>query len=615
MIIFYANMPQDIKDYKRLLGFVRPHLGILFLAFVFMLIYSALNGLSPTVCIPAVNNIMSGSAITIPQHVKAPLFIISLVERINALPQMRLMIFLLAGALIYFLLRNIFDFLHVYLMNDVSQRVVRDVKDAIYKKLLSLSMYFYSRNPTAKLMSRITYDAHIIRDFISTGLLDIILRPLEIISHFVVVIGIVIFFGIPLGFIFTSIILFPCILLPAVLISKKLRKITTRSQEKMGDINTILFEIITGMRIVKTFSMQKYEYKKFREQNRGFYKLAMKAVKRINIISPINEFTSAIYIVIVIYLAYRQILAGTLSWGPFAAFLLSILMMIKPVKRLSKVYAVSQQCLSAATRIFDILDKEERIMEREKALQLPEISNNIVLEATHFKYDKDYVLRDITLEIKKGEIVAVVGPSGAGKTTLVNLIPRFYDPSEGAVRIDDINLKDVTLKSLRDQIGVVTQEMLLFNDTVAANISYGRRNFSREEVIKAAKIANAHQFIMKSPNKYDTVIGERGFRISGGERQRLAIARAIFKNPPILIFDEATSQLDTESERYVQEAIDRLMAGRTVFVIAHRLSTIKHATKIVVLDRGKIADLGTHNELMKKGGLYKKLYDMQFKSL
>lgn len=606
-------MRKDIRDYKRLIGFVKPHLWILALAFICMLIYSVLNGLSPTALIPVVDNIMRDSKIIIPPHVKAPLFIITLVGSINALPAMRLVTMLLMVTLIYFLLRNIFNFFQTYFMNDVSQRVVKDIKDAIYEKLLRLSMYFYSKNPTAKLMSRITYDASIIRDSISTGLLDLILRPLEIISHFTVVVCIVIFFGIPLRFIFTSIMLFPCILLPAVIISRKLRKITTQTQEKMGDINMTLFEIITGMRIVKAFSMQKYEYDKFKHQNKGFYKLAMKAVKRINAISPINEFTSSVYFVIVMYLAYKQITAGTLSWGSFVVFLSSILLMLKPVKRLSKVYATLQQSLSAATRIFEVLDTEENIKEKEKAIALPTLSRNVSLEHTWFRYDKDDVLKDISLDIKKGEIVAIVGPSGSGKTSLINLIARFYDPSKGNIKIDGIDLRDVTLKSLRDQIGLVTQEMLLFNDTVTANIAYGDKNYSSEAIIKAAKVANAHDFVMNLPEQYNTVVGERGFRISGGERQRLAIARAIFKNPPVLILDEATSQLDTESERCVQEAIDRLMQGRTVFVIAHRLSTIKHATKIVVLDRARIVDTGTHEELMKRGGLYKRLYDMQFR--
>ena len=609
------TMKKDISDYKRLLRFVGPHLWVLALAFFCMLATSALNGVSPTALIPFIENIIRGAKITIPAHVSPPLVVLTLVDAINALPIARLVSVLLAIALVYFLLRNIFDFLQVYFMNDIGERVVRDIKDAIYKKLLSLSMYFYSRNPTAKLMSRITYDAAIIRDSISTGLLDLILRPIEIFAHFAVLIGIVVFFGVPLRFIVTTVLLFPCILLPALIISRRLRKITTQSQEKMGDINKTLFEIITGMRIVKAFSMQKYEYRKFKEQNRGFYKLAMKAVKRMNIVSPINEFTTAIYFVVVMYLAHHEIMNGNLSWGPFTVFLASIFLMLKPVKRLSKVYIVLQRCLSAATRIFELLDTEETIREKDGAIALPEMLHNITFESVGFKYEKESVLKDVSLEVKKGEIVAIVGPSGTGKTTLVNLIPRFYDPSKGAVRIDGVNLKDITLKSLRDQIGIVTQEMLLFNDSITANIAYGSKNFSKESIIKAAKIANVHDFVMKMPRKYDTVVGERGFRISGGERQRLAIARAIFKNPAILIFDEATSQLDTESERYVQEAIDRLMEGRTVFVIAHRLSTIKHAKNIIVLDGGRIADMDTHENLMKKGGIYKRLYDMQFKRL
>lgn len=606
-------MKKDITDYKRLIGFVRPHLWVLALAFLAMLAYSALNSLSPMALIPIVDNIISNSKIVMPATVKIPLFVTTLVDKINALAPKRLMIILLTGGLVYFFLRNFFDFLQVYLMNNVSERVVRDLKDAIYKKMLSLSMHFYGKHPTAKLMSRITYDAMIIRDAISTGFLDLILRPLEIASHFVIVICIIIFFGIPIKFMLTSAILFPCILLPAVIVSKRLRKISTRSQEKMGDINTILFEIITGIRIVKAFSMQDYEYNKFKAQNQIFYRLAMKMVKRINIISPINEITSAIYIVIVLYLAYLQIVAGTLSWGALAVFLTSILLMIKPVKRLSKVYATIQQSLAAATRIFALLDNEERIKEKEKVVTLPPFSSMISLKEVSFKYDRDYVLNDINLDVKKGEIVAVVGPSGAGKTTLINLIPRFYDPSRGRISMDGVDLKDVTLKSLRNQIGIVTQEMILFNDTVTANISYGSSNFSRENIVKAANIANAHDFIMELPLQYDTEIGEKGFRLSGGQRQRIAIARAIFKNPSILIFDEATSQLDTESERYVQEAIDRLMEGRTVFVIAHRLSTIKHATTIVVIDRTRIVETGTHKELIGHNGLYKKLYEMQFR--
>lgn len=606
------NLSTDVRDYKRLLGFVRPHMGVLITAFLCMICFSVLNSLSPIALIPVVDNIISGKKIVINPHVPVPEFLLNIIDKINATSSIDLMKTLLIGGMVYFLLRNVFDFLQVYFMNDVSQRVIRDVKDALYKKMLALSMSFYAKNPTAKLMSRITYDAAVIRDAISTGLLDLILRPLEITTHFIVVIALVLYSGIPFKFLITSLILFPCILVPAVIISKRLRQITTRTQEKMGDINIILFEIITGIRIVKAFSMQEYECKKFKDQNRGFYKLEMKSIKRMNIISPINEFTSAFYIVLVIYLAYGVIVNGPLTWGTFAVFVTEVLLMIRPVKRMSKVYAIIQQALASATRIFDILDEDIEVKEKKDSVEIAFFDKGIDMKDVSFRYEKKNVLNDINLKVNKGDIVAIVGPSGSGKTTLVNLIPRFYDPTEGTVTMDGHQLTAVNIKSLRDQIGMVTQEMLLFNDTVHNNISYGSKGHTREDVIKAAKIANAHEFISRMPDGYDTIIGERGFRMSGGERQRMSIARAIFKNPPILIFDEATSQLDTESERLVQEAIDRLMAGRTVFVIAHRLSTVTHANKIVVLDGGRIVQLGSHRELIAKEGLYKRLYEMQF---
>ncbi|MFH1791156.1 MAG: ABC transporter ATP-binding protein [Candidatus Omnitrophota bacterium] len=605
-------MKQDMRDYFRLLKFMRPHMFILLVASGSMLIYSLLNSISPIALLPIIDNFVSGKKITINPYIKVPGFITGLIDKVNAMDPMRLLSILIVGGLVYFLLRNLFDFMQMYFMNDVSQRVIRDIKDALYKKMLSLSMNFYSKNPTAKLMSRITYDAAIVRDAISTGLLDLILRPLEIISHFIVVVGIVLVSGIPLKFLVTSILLFPCILIPAVIISKRLRQISTKTQEKMGDINTILFEIITGIRIVKAFSMQDYECKKFSDQNRGFYKLEMKQVKRVNMISPINEFTSAVYLAAVLYIAGRQIADGTLSFGALAVFLTSIFLMLKPIKRLGKVYAIIQTALASAVRIFSILDTEPEVLERDDAVKLPQIRDKIEFKDVWFKYIDDYVLKGINLTVKKGDIVAIVGPSGAGKTSLVNLVGRFYDASRGVVSIDGVDIREADMKSVRDQIGIVTQEMLLFNDTVMNNISYGSEGHTREDIIKAAKIANAHNFIMGMPEQYDTVIGEKGFRLSGGEKQRISIARAIFKNPPILIFDEATSQLDTESERLVQEAIDRLMEGRTVFVIAHRLSTITHANKIIVLEAGCIVEEGAHKQLMAGGGLYKYLYELQF---
>jgi subfamily B ATP-binding cassette protein MsbA len=339
----------------------------------------------------------------------------------------------------------------------------------------------------------------------------------------------------------------------------------------------------------------------------------MKTVKRLEVISPLGECAMIVCIMVVGLMAGKEILAGSLSPGAFAAFAAAIMLLARPLKRLAKVYGIMQTALAAGKRIFEVLDEEPRITERRGAGALPYFEKEVVFDKVSFDYGDNEILKEVSLNVKRGDILAIVGPSGAGKTTIVNLIPRFYDPIAGMIRIDGYDIKDVTLKSLMDNIGIVTQETILFNDTAAANISYGNIAAGKESIINAAKIANAHDFIMNMPDGYDTIIGERGFRLSGGEKQRLSIARAVFKNPPILILDEATSQLDTESEMLVQAAIDRLMKGRTVFVIAHRLSTIKNATSIVVIDKGRIVEYGAHNELMAKNSLYKRLYDMQFR--
>ncbi len=342
----------------------------------------------------------------------------------------------------------------------------------------------------------------------------------------------------------------------------------------------------------------------------------MKSNKRVLAISPITEFVGAICGLVVLWFCGKEVIADKIKPEVLIAFLLCIMSLVKPLNRLSRVHSINQKALAAAARIFEVLDMKQDIKEKENAIELPDISRNVEFKDVNFYYDRgECVLKNINLKAEAGQIIALVGPSGAGKTTLVNLIPRFYDPQQGTVCIDAHDLKDVKLKSLRAQIGVVTQDTILFNDTVFNNISYGKKDIGTDEVITAAKAANAHDFIMKMPDKYRTVIGERGFKISGGEKQRLAIARAILKNPPILIFDEATSQLDSQSEILVQDAIDKLMSGRTVFVIAHRLSTIKHAAKIAVLDKGKIVDVGTHEELIKREGPYKVLYNMQFRAL
>ena len=605
-----------MKDYIRLLRFLKPHIWIFVAAVIFMVLFGAFEKASLWAAIPFFDNILSGKDIVMPGYRHAPGFLVDFVGKINLLgKQAPLVLFYwiigVLGTLL--LLREATSFFKNYFMYDLGERVIRDIKWKIYDKFLSLSLDFYGKNPTGRLVSRITYDAILIRDSITTGLTDLFDQPIQIFIGLSVVVVIKLWFNISWLLILLSICVVPAILYPVRQLGRRLKKLSRQSQEKMGDINQALYETISGIRIVKAFSMEPYESERFNRHNQQFYKLSMKVVKRMEIISPMSECAIFVCTGLVILAAGRSIIEGTLSVGAFTVFVGAFALMSRPFKRLARVYGILQTALAAGSRIFEVLDEEPKVKERPDAKALHTLEKNIAFDNISFKYDDAEVLKGVSLDVKKGEIMALVGPSGVGKTTLVNLIPRFYDPTNGSIKIDNIDIRNATLKSLRDQIGIVTQETILFDDTVTANICYGRANESdREGIINAAKIANAHDFIMKMPGGYDTAIGERGFRLSGGEKQRIAIARAIFKNPPILILDEATSQLDTESEILVQKAIDRLMKGRTVFVIAHRLSTIRNATKILVLDKGRIVEVGTHDELMERSGLYKKLYEMQF---
>lgn len=602
-----------MRDYIRLLKFLKPHILILCIAVGFMALFSVFEKASLSTVIPFMDNIISGKAIVMPGQQYAPKFIVDLVANINSMDRNRLLLRLIIIVAVLLLLREIAAFFKNYFMRDLSERVDRDIKNAIYTKLLSLSMDFYSNNPTARLMSRITYDATLVRDSIATGLTDLLEQPIQIVIGLGLILVLKFYFNIPWSLIMVSAALIPAILYPVRLLGKRLKKLSTQTQEKMGDISVTLYETISGIKIVKAFSMEPYEIEKFKNSTHQFYKLNMKSVKRTELISPLGECATLLCVLIIVLIVGKKIVAGTLSPGACGAFVGAMMLFAKPIKRLAKVYGVIQTALAAGKRIFDVLDETPKVVEQPNAKALQRFSNNIVFDKVSFKYSEAEVLKGISLEARKGEIIAIVGPSGVGKTTLVNLIPRFYDVSSGSVRIDGNDIRNVTLKSLMDNIGIVTQDTILFDDTVSANIGYGRVGADKESIINAAKIANAHDFIMKMPAGYDTLIGERGFRLSGGEKQRLSIARAVFKNPPILILDEATSQLDTESEMLVQEAIDRLMKGRTVFVIAHRLSTVKNAAKIIVLDNGRIVEQGHHDELMAKSNLYKRLYDMQFR--
>ena len=602
-----------MKNYLRLIGYVRAHLWVLAIAAGFMIFSSVLQPISLGGFIPFIDKVMIGKDIVIPSH-NVPGFILDLVSKINSMPRVKLLGIFIIFYIILFALRAVLMYCQQYLMREVSQRVVRDMRNLLYEKLLKLSMNFYSHSRTGTLVSRITYDTTIIQDAVSEGLTDLIWQSSQFIFSLGMVICIAVFFQINIMFIFIALVVTPLIVVPLVRIGKRLRQISKKSQESMAGINNILYESVAGIRIIKAFCMESYEKQKFEEQNAYFKNMIMKSNKRILAVSPLTELVTMTSAMVILWLGGQQVISGAMTIGTLTVFSLSVLSLSKPINRLSRVHNVNQQALAAAARIFEMLDEEVAIKEKEGAKQLSLIKNEVVFSNVGFKYTDTEVLSNISFKAKAGGVMAFVGPSGAGKTTLISLIARFYDPDKGSVSIDGSDIRDVELQSLRNQIGIVTQETILFNDTVSANIAYGNKDIDVNKVIESAKTANAHDFIMKMPNQYNTIIGERGFKLSGGERQRLAIARAVFKNPPILVFDEATSQLDSKSEKLVQEAIDRLMEGRTVFVIAHRLSTIKHADTIVVMENGTIIDTGRHDELLGRGGLYKKLYTMQFES-
>jgi len=603
------------KGYFRMLKFVKPHAKILIIAFVCMLLSSLFDGASVGMIVPLVDKILAGKQIVLSDSTRVPAIITNLVDKINSLPRGTLLNYIILIVMIMVVFKEILIFLHSYLMTDASKRTVRDVRNKIYGKLLNLSMNFFHRNKTANLMSRITNDTALIQQAVAEGLTEMFYQPLQFLIYFIVLITIRSYFDISWRFVFVIGALFPLLAYPILKIGSRLKKITTQSQVKTADINSLLLEAISGMQVVKAFTMEKAELGKFTKENQRFYKISMKSVKRMNSVRPITEFLSMAAVAVVLWIGGKEVIYGGLSPGAFIAFLAALLSLIKPIKRLSKIHMLNQQAISAGERVFQIMDEKPKVLETKDAFNIKPLAERIIFDKINFSYDKEPVLHSISIEVKKGEIIAIVGPSGAGKSTFVSLIPRFYDPTSGKILIDSQDIRLATLDSLRKQIGLVTQETILFNDTVFSNIAYSRKDASKDDVVRAAKAANAHKFISKFPKGYDTFIGDRGHTISGGERQRLSIARALLKNPPILILDEATSQLDTESEQLVQEALNKLMKNRTVFVIAHRLSTVRNADKIIVLEKGRIEGIGKHDELMETDGLYKKLYQMQFRNM
>lgn len=510
-----------------------------------------------------------------------------------------------------FLAKNVFGYMQSYFLAHVEQGVMKDLRNQAYRHLHQLPMSFFKNERVGNLISRLTNDVNVVLSSISVAFFNLIREPLSIL----------VFLGIAFS-ISWQMTLFALIILPFSMIiigwiGIKLRTVSTFIQEKMADITSVIQETISGVKVVKAFGMEEFENKKFEKETRSFFKLNLRITRIRNFSSPITEILSVMVGVIIIYYGGKLVLVDqTLKASEFLGFLFAIFQLMPPIKELSSVNNRIQESSAAGDRIFEIIDTEPGIKDSSAPVKVDMLKEKIVFEGVSFHYDDsdELILDNVSFEVKKGEIVAFVGPSGSGKTTLVDLIPRFFDPTAGRIVIDGVDIKNISLSDLRGLMGIVTQETILFNETIKNNIAYGWDDCQLDKVIEVSKTANAHNFIMETPHGYDTMIGERGLKLSGGQRQRLSIARALLKDPQIMIFDEATSALDNESEILVQEAIDRLMANRTTFVIAHRLSTIRNASKIVVLDEGKIVQVGTHDELLTdEHGLYRKFYEMQFR--
>lgn len=514
-----------------------------------------------------------------------------------------------ASIIAIFVVRGLFWYGQNYLMSYVGQNVIIDIRAAVFKKLQRLSVSFYDKNKTGTIMSYVTNDVNALQSAMVENTIEMITEGFILIGSVVAMIYL------DWRLTLFTVCTFPVVLWFMEFFGKKIRKTGGRIQECTADITSVLQESVASARVIKSFVREDYEVDRFDVENRANFRANMKNAQLMATLTPVVELVAAIGVTMIIWYGGNNVINGTITAGSLVAFLTYAVNISNPIKRLTRVIGNIQKALAAAQRVFMIIDMPEEIAESRDAKQLPEVSGKVEFQNVSFAYDdKGNVITDLSFSVKPGEVIAIVGPSGAGKSTIANLLPRFYDVNKGDIKIDGHSVREVTLDSLREQVGIVPQETMLFNGSVYNNILYGRLDATKEEIEAAAKAANAHDFIMQLTDGYETKLGDRGVNLSGGQRQRIAIARAILKNPRILILDEATSALDTESERVVQEALDRLMVGRTSFVIAHRLSTVKNADKILVLEKGNLVESGTHDELLALDGLYAHLYKIQYRN-
>ena len=575
-------MRHEIRIFARLLRYIRPYMGQMVVATFAMVGVAAMTALSALI----IKNILDD------------VFIEGDRKMLMLVPLVILMIYVLKG---------IFRYVRVYLMSRAGVKMVQDIRNDLYRHLQQLSLSFFTDTPTGVLMSRVTYDVGLVQTAITEALVGVFRDAFMIVGLACVVfyrnaqLGLLAIVGLPIAF------------YPLVAFGRRMKKASRRSQEQMGSLSKLMQERIGGAGLVKAFGTEEKELDRFQEENRKLVRSFLK-IQRVKALSnPVMEFIGAAAVALIIWIGGTTVLNGKMTVGEFFSFLAALMMMYEPIKHLTSVNNIIQQGVAASERVFEILDLSPEVADAEGAIDLPRSSGQIRFEEVSFRYGRDWVLRDVNINIDPGMRIAFVGTSGGGKTTLVNLIPRFYDVTEGVVTIDGYDVRTVTQASLRKQVSIVSQEVILFNDTIRSNICYGMPHVSDSELKKALEAAFALEFISSLPEGIETVIGERGMRLSGGQRQRLSIARALLKDSPILILDEATSSLDTESEHLVGKALENLVRGRTTLIIAHRISTVRDADRIIVISGGRIVESGRHSELIDIGGEYSRLYSLLVK--